>query len=116
MPQEIVEQKQYLLHWMYDFIEDDDEPAYLKSDVEEFDQLISSFIKMVEQSRHRSDFCWVSSQVEALVTKLNELNLKHQHQLIETDHREDICALISLVIQKAGHACEADITEKWREW
>lgn len=116
MSHEIQEKKKYLLHWMYDFIEDDDEPAYLISDVKEFDKIISSFIDNVVESSHRSDFSWISATVESLVKKLNELNLKHKHQLIETHQREDICALIMLVIQDAGHECEEDITEEWREW
>ena len=116
MNNEIEEKKQYLLHWMYDFIEDDDEPAYLKKDVEEFDQIISLFIDDVSKSSHRSDFSWVLSQVEALVKKLNQLNLKHEHQLIEADQREDICALIDLVIKSAGHDGEGNVTEQWREW
>lgn len=116
MTPEIEEKKKYLLHWMYDFIEDDDEPAYLKKDVEEFDQIVSSFIKEVEDSSERTNFVWVSSRVEALVKSLNELNLKHLNQLIETDQREDICALIRLVMENAGHDYKADITEEWREW
>ncbi|EPJ46617.1 MAG: hypothetical protein OFPII_19220 [Osedax symbiont Rs1] len=116
MTQEIEDKKKYLLHWMYDFIEDDDEPAYLKSDVEEFDQIISSFIKMVGESDDRADFCWISATVEALVKNLNQLNLKHEQQLIETDQCEDICQLIRLVIEKAGHECATDITAEWREW
>lgn len=116
MTQEIQEKKKYLLHWMYDFIEDDEEPAYLKKDVEEFDEILSSFIKEVAQSPHRSDLSWVYSMVEALVKYLNELNLKHAHQLIETHQREDICALIDLVVKHAGHQFQGDITENWRQW
>jgi hypothetical protein len=116
MNQEIAAKKQYLLYWMYDFIEDDDEPAYLSQDVAEFDRIISSFIKEVAESSERSNFTWVSSTVKNLVEELNELNSKHGHQLIETDQREDICALISLVIQDAGHDYPADMTEEWREW
>ena len=116
MIQEIEEKKTYLLYWMYDFIEDDDEPAYLKKDVEEFDQIITSFISEVNKNGRDSDFSWLSSKVEALVKTLNLLNAKHENQLIETDQREDICALIRLVMAHAGHACEEDITEAWREW
>ncbi|CAM3684628.1 hypothetical protein [Rheinheimera salexigens] len=116
MIQKIEDKKQYLLHWMYDFIEDDDEPAYLKSDVAEFDKIISLFIKEVGESSQRSDYSWVCAKIEALVLNLNELNRKHVHQLIEAHQREDICALISLVVQHAGHDYQDDITEQWREW
>jgi len=116
MTTEIEEKKKYLLHWMYDFIEDDDEPAYQIIDVEEFDVIITSFIKDIAADNQRSNFTWVSSKVELLVKTLNVLNQKHDKQLIETDQRQDICALISLVIEQAGHEGNDDITEQWREW
>jgi len=116
MNSEIEEKKKYLLHWMYDFIEDEDEPAYLKKDVDECDGILTSFINEVDGSESKVDFLWVSSKVESLVKTLNQLNEKHEHQLIETHQREDLCALILLVIQTAGHDCEDDITEQWREW
>jgi len=116
MKSEILEKKTYLLHWMYDFIEDDDEPAYLASDVLECDKVLTDFIDTVSGSSSHTDYAWVVSQVEAVVKELNVLNAKHAAQLIETDQREDICALIDLVMQNAGHKIEEDITEQWREW
>ncbi|MCJ8340318.1 MAG: hypothetical protein MJK10_17780 [Pseudomonadales bacterium] len=116
MTSEILEKKEYLLHWMYDFIEDDDEPAYLASDVLECDKVLTKFINTLSESATKSDYAWVVCQVEAVVKALNVLNAKHANQLIETDQREDICALIALVIQNAGHGVEQDITEQWREW
>lgn len=112
----IREKKKYLLHWMYDFIEDDDEPAYLKVHVEECDELLTDFINTLASDPKHSDFSWVSSQIESLVKALNDLNLKLDHQLIETDQREDLCALIQLVTENAGHKWDEDITEKWRHW
>jgi len=116
MKSEILEKKTYLLHWMYDFIEDDDEPAYLASDVLECDKVLTDFIDTLSESSSHTDYAWVVSQVEAVVKELNVLNAKHAAQLIETDQREDICALIDLVMQNAGHKIEEDITEQWREW
>lgn len=118
MNAEIEEKKKYLLHWMYDFIadEDEEEPAYQKKDVEECDQILTAFINAVASSEHKADFSWISSQVERLVKTLNMLNEKHEQQLIETHQREDLCALISLVVQNAGHVCDDDITAQWREW
>ena len=101
---------------MYDFIEDDAEPAYLASDVLECDKVLTEFINTLSESAAKSDYAWVVCQVEAVVKSLNVLNAKHASQLIETDQREDICALIALVMQNAGHSVEQDITEQWREW
>ncbi len=116
MTPEIAEKKKYLLHWMYDFIIDEEEPAYLKKDVDECDHLLIDFIDCVETSEHKADFTWVASQVEALVKNLNDLNARLENQLIETDQREDLCALVALVMQHAGHSYEGDITEMWRKW
>lgn len=116
MNAQIEEKKKYLLHWMYDFIEDDDEPAYQKQDVDECDQILTAFINSVAGSENKTDFSWISSQVERLVKTLNMLNEKHDHQLLETHQREDLCALIGLVITDAGHDYDEDLTEQWREW
>lgn len=116
MTSEIEEKKKYLLHWMYDFIEDDDEPAYLTKDVEEFDGIITAFINEFAGNDQSSNSQWAMTKIENLVKTLNEINLKHQHQLIEADQREDICQLISLVMKDAGHDYSQDITEQWRTW
>jgi hypothetical protein len=116
MASEIEDKKRYLLHWMYDFIEDDDEPAYQVEDVEECDEILSSFIHHALNSEQRSDLVWLSSEIQDLVVTLNRLNQKHAGQLIESDQREDLCALIALVLKHCGHSDQGDITEPWREW
>ena len=116
MKPEIKEKKTYLLHWMYDFIEDDDEPAYLPQHVEECDQLLTCFINEVANNSKRSEFFWVSQQIEQLIKQLNELNFKLDHQLIESDQRDDICDLITLVVKDAGHAFNEDLSERLNIW
>jgi len=101
---------------MYDFIEDDDEPAYTNGDVLACDQVLTAFINDVAASEERFNYSWVVAKVEGLVKSLNEMNLKHDNQLIETNQREDLCALIELVVLASGHAYKHDITEAWREW
>jgi len=112
----IEEKKKYLLHWMYDFIEDDDEPAYRKEDVDECNEILTTFLNEAGSNPNRSNFSWLSTQVEILVKQLNDLNAKHEQQLIETDQRDDLCSLIRLVLEDAGHPYDVDITEEWREW
>lgn len=118
MTPEIIEKKQYLLHWMLDFIadEDEDEPAYHKSDVDECDKIITAFIQTVESSQQKNDIVWLYHQVEILVKQLNTLNAKLEYQLIESHQREDLCALVALVVKQAGHDYDGDMTEQWREW
>lgn len=116
MNAEIEATKKDVLYWMLEFIEDDDEPPYSKSDVEECGAILSSFIEAVERSDEKADFQWVKSKVKELVLVLNDFNEKHDHTIIETDQRESICDLISQVIVNAGHQVAEDITEEWREW
>lgn len=116
MNADILKKKEYLLHWMYDFIEDDDEPAYLKEDVQECDDIVTAFITHIDTHPQKSDYTWILQQVETFVKALNALNAKHENQLIETNQREDLCNLVELVVLHAGHAYNTDITEQWREW
>lgn len=116
MNSNIEETKKRLLYWMIDFILDDDDPSYTKEDVAECDSIITNFISEVDNSSKKSDYSWVVSKVKTLVLLLNAFNEKHDYTIIETDQREDICALIALVIENAGHKINHDITEEWREW
>jgi len=116
MNSNILKKKAYLLHWMYDFIEDDDEPAYQKEDVQECDDIVTAFIHNIDTSIQKSDYTWVLKQVETFVKTLNALNIKHENQLIETNQREDLCDLVELVVLHTGHPYKADITEPWRKW
>lgn len=116
MKPEIKEKKAYLLHWMYDFIEDDDEPAYLPQHVAECDQLLSSFITDISGSAQKSDYSWICDQVKQLVAQLNTLNFKLDHQLIESDQRDDIRDLLKLVVEDAGHTFQEDLIDALQIW
>jgi hypothetical protein len=116
MKSKIKEKKDYLLHWMYDFIEDDDEPAYLPQHVEECDQLLTSFIDEVANNANKSDYSWLTSRIEQLIKQLNELNFKLDHQLIESDQRDDISDLLKLVVEDAGHHYKEDLSANLQVW
>jgi hypothetical protein len=57
--------KKDILHWMIEFIEDDDEPPYRKSDVEECDSMLSDFIVAVARSEEKSNFQWWSQRLKS---------------------------------------------------
>ena len=116
MNTEIEATKKDILHWMREFIEDDDEATYTSSDVEECRAKLSNFADAVANSAEKSDFELVKSKVKALVLALNDFNEKHDHKIIETGQGEGICEFISQVITGAGHQVTEDITEEWREW
>jgi hypothetical protein len=55
--------------------------------------------------------------VKITVLKLNELNKNSGWELIETEEREAIAAIIIAVGHNKGYNSMAeDITEEWREW
>jgi hypothetical protein len=48
---------------------------------------------------------------------LNDLNAGCDHNLIETDQREDIAEIIIIAGNDKGYnELTEDITEEWREW
>lgn len=105
-----------MLRYMEYFIEDEETPPYTEADVEECNRLLTAFINDAETSTHKKDTDWITERVKTLVLALNEFNEAHDCSIIETDQREDLCALIDAVMQAAGHDVNEDITEEWREW
>jgi hypothetical protein len=82
---------------------------------------------ILECSRALGEHCAAMQQVETTeqaraltrttVLRLNELNERCGGGLIETDQREQICALISRTGARRGFNREdEDITGEWREW
>ena len=116
MNQELDETKKELLQGMLRYIEDDDDPPYTSSDVEECGAILDQFISEVMESEEKGNFDWVKSKVKELILVLNAFNEKHKRTIIETDQREGIYDLISKVMEGAGHHVSEDITEEWREW
>ena len=100
-----------ILRWMYDFIEDEEDPDYNQKDVKECEVLLNKFINDV-RNEHQSAI----NAVKNLVLELNKLNEKCNYCLIETDQREQICELIFSVLEQNNVSYEGDITEEWREW
>ena len=51
------------------------------------------------------------------VLHLNQLNEQCNGELIETDAREDLCAIIIRAgFLRGFNAADEDLTEKWRSW
>lgn len=98
---------------MIDFITPG-ETSYTKKDVETCMDIVNSFLVNMEQSTSKEEGM---KFVEKTVLKLNDLNLKCDHQLIETEQREDLAEIIILAGSLKGYNTEnEDITEEWREW
>ncbi|MDB4932351.1 MAG: hypothetical protein JWM10_4835 [Myxococcaceae bacterium] len=82
---------------------------------------------ILDCSRALGEHCAAMQQVETnqqaraltrtTVLRLNELNERCGGALIETDQREQICALLIRAGARRGFNREdEDVTEQWREW
>lgn len=88
--------------------------AYTKNDVEECMSLINSYLNDLSKTKTKEEGL---KAVEKLVTRLNRLNEKCQHQLIETDQREQICAIVILSGNIKGYNSKTeDVTQNLRDW
>ena len=70
----------------------------------------------MNSSEAKDNYQFILKRTKELVLKLNVLNEKCEYAIIETEQREDICELISMVINSTGHNLNEDITHEWREW
>ena len=86
----------------------------MQEHVDRCDTILSGFLTTVHS--HSGADSLVVNDVKAVVLALNALNEECDYAIIETDQREEICALIEEAIKKAGLTPKNDITEEWREW
>ena len=111
--QEIKEISKRLKEGMIDFIEPG-VTSYTRNDVEKCMSLITTYLQEIEHANSRKEAMKI---VEKTVLALNELNENCEYELIETDQREDIAAIIILAGSLKGfNSRDEDITEDWREW
>ena len=109
----IVELRKRLIQGMREFMQDA-EVAYDESHIELCDAILVEFLNDISSATDRSSALHV---VKEAVLKLNALNERCVGELIETDQREDICALMI----RGGHlrgfnGVDEDTTEQWRDW
>lgn len=100
---------------MLDFITDGQDDAYTDKDVAECMAVLNAYLAEVNKAETTEAGLKV---VKVTVLKLNDLNERCEHALIETEQREDIWELMqSAFLAKAFALPESgDITEEWREW
>ncbi|MBU2883922.1 hypothetical protein KO525_12075 [Psychrosphaera sp. B3R10] len=99
---------------LMDYIEGDDDPDYNVEDVDACIKLLIDFHHLVQSKGRNLDEALVL--VRDLVLALNDLNLKCDECLIETDQREQICEFIFRVLDDANILFDGDVTEEWRAW
>ena len=95
----------------------DFDAGYAQADIDKCAQIIDGFLASLENVPQGKKNESILKAVKATVIKLNKLNDRCDGSLIETDQREQLCALIIAAAKRAGLVTdEHDITEEWREW
>jgi len=90
------------------------ETAYSQSDVEACMKIVAHYLDELDKTASNDD---AMKLVETTVMALNQLNEKCDHEMIETDQREDLAEIIIHAAHLKGfNEEEDDITEDWREW
>jgi hypothetical protein len=91
--------------------------GYTQADIDRCARIIDEFLASMESVPHQQKNNFILKAVRTAVVKLNKLNDRCDGSLIETDQREQLCALILAAARRAGLvSAEYDITEKWRKW
>lgn len=90
------------------------ETEYTATDVEKCIELINNFLDKISESNSKKNGMIL---VKNIVLSLNDLNENCEHELIETDQREQLAEIIILAgYLKRYNGRYEDITEDWREW
>jgi len=111
--EEILEISKRLKDGMIDFIEPG-QTSYTEVNVENCMSIISNYLTEIEKTNNKVQAMKI---VEKTVLELNQLNEKCEHEIIETDQREDIAEILILAGHLKGYnSRDEDITEEWREW
>ncbi len=98
---------------MLDFISHGNE-YYSEEDVDKCVDILTVYLEEIQRTTSKEQGMEV---IKKTIFKLNDLNEKCEHVLIETGQREQIADIII----KAGElmdytTMDDDITEEWREW
>jgi hypothetical protein len=111
----LVEMRRQLVQEMLDYQAEAD-PDYGPQDVERCAAVLDRFLAAAAAASGPERDARLLAAVEAAVKSLNELSAECE-ELIETDQREGICALIDAALEEAGYDTKGrDVTEQWREW
>ena len=109
----IIQLRATLLKGMHEYMKDGD-VAYDESHISSCDGILSRYLDAMGRASDRDS---ALDLVKQAVLALNELNDQCGGELIETDQREDICAiLIRGGALRGFNADDEDVTEEWREW
>ena len=118
----LLEIRSRLLTGMIDFMAPDedapestDDCGYSLADVDRCAGIVDAYLRTLSEYSN-ADQSKILQLVQHTVEQLNTLNDSCDGCLIETDQREDLCALVLAAAKDAGLESDDDVTEQWREW
>lgn len=117
---DLAQTRERLLHGMRDYMQavasDGGDPGYTDAEIARCAGILDAFDAHLTTCAH-GDETAVMGAVQEAVEALNALNEDCDGGLIETDQREDLCALIiALAARRGAGTGDEDITEPWRDW
>ncbi len=100
----------------YDEDEDDDYSAdmYSERDIKACATLLERFVDELEDNEGDEEA--IKKAVKTLSLKLNKLNDRTEHTLIDSDQSDGICEFVLDAVNAAGLDIDEDLTEQWRSW
>ncbi len=88
--------------------------GYDESHIRRCDDILAEHLRAIEACGDKDG---ALKHTQQTVLRLNNLNAQCDRPLIETDQREDICAIIIRAGALRGfNGADEDVTEEWREW
>ena len=118
---DIVHARQALIDGMLSYMQGDpEEPefdaGYTEVEINQCVAILDEFLAALGHAKQPENTAAIMAATKQAVLGLNALNDACDGSLIETDQREQICAIMALAAQHAGLETDEDITEEWREW
>lgn len=90
------------------------DPSYSEKDVTECGYILNNYLIEIDNSKSKEQGILIT---KATIQRLNKLNEKCEHTLIETSEREEIAEIINKASFEKGYNNEnEDVTGEWREW
>lgn len=90
--------------------------GYTEEHLQACERILDGYLAAVARAGGPERDAQIMTAVEEAVLGLGELNRSCDERLIETEEREQLCALIHAAARRAGLDREGDLTWEWREW
>lgn len=110
----LVEIRSRLQTGMLDYLQEGD-AAYTAADVAKCMGFLHTFLLQLGEAKE--DTSQAMELMVKLIGELNQLNEAVEHEMIETDQREDLAEMINEAMKLMGHnPQDEDLTEDHRDW